>query len=287
VAKQVLGKGLQALIPDSRLEELEREARYIPIAQISSFPGQPRKFFKQDKLENLAKSISQHGIIQPVLVTKSKGGEYQLIAGERRLKAAKEAGLLEIPAVITSIAEDKRLELSLIENIQRENLNPIEEALAYKSMLDDLGLTQEEIAQRISKERSTVTNSLRLLKLPAEIKQDLIDQKISMGHARAVLALNNTGQQLKACRYVTQKGLSVRETEKYVQKCLHPAPQKNLPQPDVQIADLENKLKKSMATKVKISLNKAYKGKISIEFYSAEDLERITNMLLYSEEGIK
>jgi ParB family chromosome partitioning protein len=283
VAKQALGKGLEALIPDSRLEELEREARFIPVEQISSFPGQPRKFFHPDKIGELSKSISQHGIIQPVLVTRTPEG-YQLIAGERRLKAAKAAGLKEIPAVITSIAEDKRLELSLIENIQRENLNPVEEALAYKSMMDDLGLTQDEVAQRVGKERSTVANTLRLLKLPAEIKQSLVDQQLSMGHARALLALNSTRQQLAACQYITKKALSVRDTEKYVHKLLHPAPAKKPPRSDAVIDDLGERLKRKLGTQVKISRSKDYKGKITIEFYSAEDLERITNLILQTGE---
>jgi ParB family chromosome partitioning protein len=284
VAKQALGRGLQALIPDSRLEELEQEAHFIPIEQISSYPGQPRKFFHQDRIEGLAQSISQHGIIQPLVVTRTPAG-YQLIAGERRLRAAKAAGLKEIPAIITSVAEEKRLELSLIENIQREDLNPLEEAMAYNSMMEELGLTQEEVAQRVGKERSTIANTLRLLKLPAEIKQYLVDEQLSMGHARAILSLNNISQQLKACHHIIKKELSVRETERYIQQLLHPTPAKTPPQVDAATANLEERLKRRLSTQVKISRSKKARGKISIEFYSVEDLERITNLILQEGEN--
>ncbi len=279
MAKKALGKGLGALIPDSRLKELEHETYFIPVEEISSFSRQPRKFFQQDKIKELAQSIIRHGIIQPLLVCKKDDG-YELIAGERRLRAAKEAGLKEVPAIISNISADKRLEVSIIENIQRENLNPIEEAMAYNSMIDDLNLSQEEVAERVGRQRSTITNTLRLLKLPAEIKQYVVNEEISMGHARALLSLKTSSQQITACQYVIKKGSSVRDTEKYVQKLQQPkVSNKNLPENNAFMADLEDKLKRKFSTKVKINQNRQKKGRISIEFYSTEDLDRIINLM--------
>ncbi len=285
MAKQALGKGLQALIPDSRLQELEQENRFIPVDQISSYSRQPRKFFHQDKIKELAQSISRHGIIQPLLVTKTAEG-YQLIAGERRLRAAKFAGLLEVPAIIISATEDSKLELSLIENIQREDLNPIEEAMAYNSMVEELELTQEEVAQRVGRERSTISNTIRLLKLPPEVRQYLVDEQLSMGHARALLSLKGAGQQCRVGQHIIKKGLSVREVENMVQKLLRPPGKKTKPQPNVIITDLQERLKKKLSTKVTITQAKKSTGKISIEFYSAEELERITNLILLGNENL-
>lgn len=282
MAKQALGKGLKALIPDSRLQELEQNTRFMPVEQISSYPEQPRKFFHQGKIRELTQSILRYGIIQPLVVTKTAEG-YQLVAGERRLRAAKAAGLREVPVVINSVTDDNKLEISLIENIQREDLNPIEEALAYNSLIEGLGLTQEEVAKRVGKERSTITNTVRLLKLPAVIKQYVIDEQLSMGQARALLSLNNAGKQVTAGKYIMNKGLSVRETEKYVQKLLHPPLPKSPSKPDANLTYLEEKLKQKLATQVKINSSKDYKGKITLEFYSAEDLERITNFILFGD----
>jgi len=277
MSKKALGRGLAALIPDSRLEELEQESYYIPVHQISSYAGQPRKFFHDKNLEELAQSIKNHGVIQPLIVTRTPEG-YQLIAGERRLRAAKLAGLTEVPAIIAPIAEDKKLEVSLIENIQREDLNLIEEALAYQSMQDELGLTQEEIAQRVGKDRSTVANLLRLLKLPVQIKQYLAEGQISMGHARALLALGSTHKQLQVCQRIISHQMSVRETEKYIQRLERPARPK--PSPDAFFQDLEERLKQALSTKVKITHTAPSRGKISIEFYSAEELEHIIQIIM-------
>ncbi len=284
MAKQALGKGLQALIPDSRVQELEQENRFVPVDQISSYSRQPRKFFQQDKIEELAQSVSRHGIIQPLLVTKTVDG-YQLIAGERRLRAAKFAGLQEVPVIIISATEESKLELSLIENIQREDLNPIEEAMAYNSMVEELNLTQEEVAQRVGRERSTITNTIRLLKLPPDIKQHVVDEQLSMGHARALLSLKNSGQQCKISQHIIKKGLSVRDTEKLVQKQLQPTAPKSKSKRDVVITDLEERLKKRLSTKVTITQTKNSKGKISVEFYSVEELERIINLILLENEN--
>ncbi len=282
--KNALGKGLEALIPDSRLEELERHNQYIPVEQISSYDLQPRQFFNEAALEELAASIRQHGIIQPLVVTRVPEG-YQLIAGERRLRAAKLAGLREVPAIITNIAKEQQLEVSLIENIQREDLNPVEEAVAYQNMQDRLGLTQEEISQRVGKERSTVANFMRLLKLPSEIKQCLIEGQLTMGHARAVLALSSQQQQLEVCQRIIQRQLSVRDAERLVQR--QEQPPKSKPAPEVWLQEAEDKLKRALSTKVKISLQQQKskssprKGKIEIEFYSEDELGRLMEILTY------
>jgi len=284
VIKNALGKGLEALIPDSRLEELERHNQYIPVEQISSYDLQPRQFFKEAALEELAASIRQHGIIQPLVVTRIPEG-YQLIAGERRLRAAKLAGLREVPAIITNIAKEQQLEVSLIENIQREDLNPVEEAVAYQNMQDRLGLTQEEISQRVGKERSTVANFMRLLKLPSEIKQCLIEGQLTMGHARAMLALNSKQQQLEVCQRIIQRQLSVRDAERLVQR--QEQPPKPKPATEIWLQEAEDKLKRALATKVKICLQQQKsksspkKGKIEIEFYSEDELGRLMEILTY------
>lgn len=281
--KNALGKGLGALIPDSRLEELERHNQYIPVEQISSYDLQPRQFFNEAALEELSASIRQHGIIQPLVVTRVPEG-YQLIAGERRLRAAKLAGLREVPAIITNIAKERQLEVSLIENIQREDLNPVEEAVAYQNMQDRLGLTQEEISQRVGKERSTVANFMRLLKLPSEIKQCLIDGQLTMGHARAVLALSSKPRQLEVCQRIIQRQLSVREAERLVQR--QGQPPKPKPASEVWLQEAEDKLKRALSTKVSLcfqpqkSKSSPRKGRIQIEFYSEDELGRLMEILL-------
>jgi len=281
MAKNALGKGLQALIPDSRLEELEQEIRFIPVESIYPQASQPRKLFNSKELEELAQSIKQHGIIQPLIVTQGADGGYELVAGERRLRAAKLAGLAEVPVVVITADENQKLELSLIENIQREDLNPIEEAMAYRELIERLGLTQEEVALRVGKDRSTVANALRLLGLPGEIKNLLLERKISAGHARALLGLPNKAAQLRLCRQVVAQGLSVRETEEEVRRLrrLEGSRPKSEAYTPPWVREVEGLLRERLATKVKLIPVTASRGRVIIEYYSLDELERFLEVI--------
>ncbi len=260
------------------IKEVEKEIK-LDINLVEPNREQPRKQFDEDALIELADSIKQVGIIQP-LVVQQREGYYEIIAGERRWRAAKMAGLKEVPAVIRNYSEKEILEIALIENIQRENLNPIEEALAYKRLIEEFKLKQDEVAEKVSKSRTAVTNSMRLLKLDERVQQMLIDDMISSGHARALLSLEDKEEQYKLAMRVFDEKLSVREIEKMVKAILTPKKEKEeMPKLDFLYKEIEEKMKNIMGTKVSIKAKDKNKGKIEVEYYSQEELERIIELL--------
>ena len=254
-------------------------AMIVKISSVEPNMDQPRKQFDEDALMELSESIKQYGVLHPLLVSDKKD-YYEIIAGERRWRAAKIAKLKEVPVIIKEYSPQEVMEIALIENIQRRDLNPIEEALAYKSLIDEYNLKQEEVADRVSKSRTAVTNSMRLLKLAEQVQTMLINEELSMGHARALLALEKEEVQIDTAKTVIEKGLSVRETEKLVKAILNPK-QAKLPIPstnDVVYEKLSDKLKEIMGTKVNINHKKGGKGKIEIEYYSQDELERLLEL---------
>ena len=276
--RQVLGKGLGALIPERPSPELEgkRAFHFCGIEEVQPNPFQPRKAFDNEDLQNLVASIREKGILQP-LVVRRKGEGYELIAGERRWRAAQRAGIKEVPIIIKDVPDSEILELSLIENIQRENLNPIEEAEAFKRLIEQFHLTQEEVSKRVGKERTTITNTIRLLKLPPEIKQSLADGVITMGHARAFLSLDGSDKQRLALKKVLSGSLSVRQTESMVRRLRSKgpsSPKRNNQEWNPIVEDLQ----RALGTKVRI-VGKNKRGRIEIEFYSPEELDRIIDFL--------
>ncbi len=284
--KKGLGKGLDIMIPEQIInhtadasENVSRET-LIRISNIEPNKSQPRKRFDEDALQELADSIKQYGVIQPLIVQK-KDKHYEIIAGERRWRAARIAGLKEIPAIIKDYSPQEAVEIALIENIQREDLNPIEEAQTYQRLIQEFQLKQDEVAERVSKSRAAVTNSMRLLKLDERVQQMLIDDMISSGHARALLAIENKNSQYNlACKIFDEK-LNVRETEKLVKKVLEEKPQKEsaaTKEEEVIYRDLEDKMRNIIGTKVSIHNKKNHKGSIEIEYYSNEELERIIDL---------
>jgi len=276
-----LGKGLDAIIPDlSKDIESEYRIAEIEIDNIRVNPLQPRKEFNDERMEELRKSVKEKGIIQPITV-RAIGDSYELIAGERRLRAARDVGLKTIPAYIIPVDTDVELvELALIENLQREDLNPIEEANAYHVLANAFNLSHEEIARRVGKDRSTITNSLRLLNLPEQIKNDLRNGVLTQGHARAILSINDEKTQIKIWERIKKANLSVRKVEgivrKYEKKEQLKREQKEELSPFVK--DIEQKLRHFFGTKVKINGNES-KGKIEIEYYSSEDLNRVLELI--------
>jgi ParB family chromosome partitioning protein len=274
--KQALGKGLGALIPDlSSLDDKARKAlgiHEIELDKIVPNEYQPRKTFQTESLKELAASIKEHGVIQPIIVHRI-GSNYGLIAGERRWRAARLAGLKTIPALVKEATKRELIEQALIENIQREDLNPLEAAEAYKRLQDEFKLTQEDLAKRVGKERSTVTNFLRILGLPKELKQSLATGALSMGHAKALLSLERVRDQIQAASAIVRKGLSVREAEALASRLKNPAKETKSRQSH-ELKSVEEKLKKSLGTKVSI-ITKAKGGRIVIEYYSAEELDRL------------
>ena len=299
-AKKGLGKGLGALLggdftEDPISEEKSQEKKvvetkivevpkeiYLKLSLIEPNKEQPRKEFDSEQLEELAESIRQYGVLQPIMVQK-KGELYEIIAGERRWRAAKIAGLKEIPVIIREFDKQKKMEISLIENVQRSDLNPIEEARAYKQLIDEFGLKQEEIAERVSKNRATIANSLRLLKLEPRIQELLIQGIISNGHARALLAIEDMEQQYAAAELIVKNGLSVREVEKLVKSLLKPAKEKQPKKEEKDLSfifqDLEERMKSIMGTKVMIHRKDKSKGRIEIEYYSESELERLVELI--------
>lgn len=264
-------------------EPVEGDKIQVRIASVIPNQEQPRQEFEEESIKDLAESIRQFGVLQPLLV-QQKGKYYEIIAGERRWRAAKEAGLKEIPVILRKFNEQEKMEIALIENIQREDLNPIEEAEAYKKLMDTFELTQEEIAGKVGKNRATVANSVRLLKLARPVRHLLTKGDISMGHARALLALEDQEKQVSTAHQIIQKKLSVRETEKLVKAILNPKkPRKKPDAPDEQIMlafrELEKQLENKMGTKVAIQMHDAEKGKIEIEYTSHADLERILELI--------
>ena len=284
MAKRVLGRGLGALIPNQQdsgtSKILESNIRQgianLPIDKIKTNKYQPREDFSQDSLKELAQSIKEKGFIQPVLV-RAREGEYELIAGERRFRAAEMLNLKEVPAIIKDVSDLDSLELSLIENVQREDLNSIDQAKAYKRLLDEFNMTQEGISDTIGKDRTTVANILRLLKLPHKIQQHVSRGTISMGHARAILGLDTEIEQMRLCTKVIKNELSVRDTERYAKEISTPS-KKKLLEKDPNLISIEEKLREVLGTKVKI-IKRKRGGRLEIEFYSDSDLERILTLL--------
>lgn len=288
VRKGGLGKGLDSLITNkvgtaetTRAPEPDKDVTFVKIAKVEPNREQPRKNFDEDALLELSESLKQYGVLQPLLV-QNKNDYFEIIAGERRWRAAKMAGLKEIPVIIKNLSNQEIVEISLIENIQREDLNPIEEALAFKRLLEEFNLKQDEVAERVSKSRTAVTNSMRLLKLDERVQQMVIDDMISTGHARALLAITEKEKQYNLAQKIFDEKLSVRETEKLVkklQKQKEEAPKKiednHL---SVFYEELEQKLKSILGTKVAVHQKDKEKGKIEIEYYSKDELERIIEL---------
>ncbi len=274
--KKGLGKGLDMLFSDDNPVSIESGITDLKLVQVEPNSNQPRKTFDNEKLEILADSIKEHGLIQPIIVVKNKKGNYTIVAGERRWRAAKKAGLETIPAVIKDYSDRTVTEVALIENLQREDLNPIEEALGYKSLMDEYKLTQDEISKRIGKSRSAVANSLRLLTLEKELQKYLISGQISEGHARAILSLNGEVLREFLLNRIIDEGLNVRQAEKLAKdlQVVKEEKPKKVTAADIEIEKIKNRLEQGFGTKVKIK-NGASKGKIEIEYYGNDDLERI------------
>jgi len=279
MSKRGLGKGLEALIPKAEHKE---EGLVLEMDTENLTPNlfQPRKNFDKEKMEELKESIKKHGIIQPIVVRKKANG-YEIVAGERRLKAAKEIGLKKIPAIIKAFNNEKSLEIALVENIQREDLNPVEQANAFKRLIDEFNLTQQELAEVTGKSRALVTNTIRLLKLNLEIQKNISEAKISFGHAKLLLSIEDEEVQRAVCDRIIANNLSVRDTENLI-KNIKKAQKKHFKVKNITIErfpEVEGKLRDILGTKINI-LYDGKKGKISIEFYSKEDLRRIAGLLL-------
>ena len=301
IKKKGLGKGLDSLIPDNKsmksvtsektVESKEDAAaksgvQVMKINEVEPNRDQPRKNFDEDALLELSDSIKQFGVLQPLLVRKRKD-YYEIIAGERRWRAAKLAGVKEVPVIEKEYTDQEILEIGLIENIQRENLNPIEEAIAYKRLLEEFNLKQDEVAERVSKSRTAVTNSMRLLKLSDKVQQMIIDDMISTGHARALLAIDDPELQYTLANKIFDEKLSVRETEKLVKEIKNPKkPKEKKPVANSFIyQDLEEKMKSVFGTKVSIASKGKGKGKVEIEYYSDDELEHLFDMMMSIKRG--
>ena len=291
-ARKGLGKGIDAMISGDNtktkqvVKEVVKEVDTIDINKIEPNNNQPRKNFNEDKIHELAESIKQHGLIEPLIVQKGKKGFYTIIAGERRWRAAREAGVKEIPVVVKDYLDQQVMEIALIENIQREDLNAIEEAEAYDRLIRDFNLKQDEVAERVSKSRVAITNSLRLLKLDERVREMIIEDKIKSGHARALLGVSDGDEQYKLAVMIFDNSMSVRETEKMVKKYLadKKKPVKEVREKDTQTEliykDYEEKLKSVIGTKVNINNKGKGKGKIEIEYFSADEFDRIMTMMM-------
>lgn len=278
--RKALGRGLGALLSSDSTVDLGAEPSEVDIESIVPGPMQPRTHFDETSLESLADSIRAHGIVQPLLVRRRDGG-FELIAGERRWRAAKLAGISRVPVVVKEVPDDSLLEIALIENIQRENLNPIEEAQAYKKLIETVGLTQESLASRVGRDRSYITNYLRLLRLPDDVQQLVKEGRLSTGHARTLLALQ-VDLQRRIARQIIDGGLSVRATEQLVQKASDEKPaRRSAPQAvDPNIKAAETKLRRALGTQVKILQAGDGRGKVEISFFNTQDLDRIYNLLM-------
>ena len=276
--RKALGRGLDALIPTTgataTMEGKPAGVRELPISEIGSNPFQPRQHFDDEAIQELAASIRSTGVLQPVLVRSQGDGGYQLVAGERRLRAASLAGLSRIPAVVRVVSDREMMELALIENIQRENLNPIEEARAFQTLVEKVGMTHDQLSDRVGKQRSSITNALRLLVLPAEV-QDMVSRgTLSAGHARALLGLDKSGDQLAAARYVSTKGFSVRRTEGFIRRKLRRMHSRPRVAQRSGLGEWETRLEQRFGTHVTITRGRKG-GKVEFEYYSQEDLERL------------
>lgn len=304
MAKFGLGKGLGALIPESEvevhLESLEGGSRpvptdglrSVPLGKLVPNPNQPRKIFDEAALNELAASIRQHGIIQPVIVEESQDGSFLIIAGERRYRAAEKAGLREVPVVVRSFSPEKKLEIALIENVQREDLNPVEEAEAYKALMEHSSLSQEEVAEKVGKSRPAVANALRLLKLPEDILAALRSGELSSGHARAILAVLGPADQATLFRRILDEGLSVRQAEALASDLnagKRPESAKKSDKPSrpltVELKDMEQRLIGYLGTKVQLKGDEK-KGSITIEYFSMDDLERVYDLMTGDKSGL-
>ncbi|MBM6686200.1 ParB/RepB/Spo0J family partition protein [Faecalicatena contorta] len=295
-----LGKGLDSLIPDNKsaktpktenkkaeeTAELKSGEQMMKINMVEPNRDQPRRNFEEDALLELADSIKQYGVLQPLIVRK-RNDYYEIIAGERRWRAAKMAGVKEVPVIIKEYNEQEILEIALIENIQRENLNPIEEAMAFKKLLEEFNLKQDEVAERVSKSRTAVTNSMRLLKLDQRVQQMIIDDMISTGHARALLAIDDPEQQYALANKIFDEKLSVRETEKLIKEIKNPKKpkEKKAVENSFIYEDIEDKMKQVLGTKVHVASKGKGKGKIEIEYYSDKELERMFDMIMSIGKG--
>jgi len=285
MARKVLGRGLSALLGDETTKLSGENFLEIDLDLIEPNSEQPRSRFTEEKLEELAQSIRANGIVQPIVVRK-RGARYQIVAGERRWRAAQKAGLQKIPAVIKEVADDKLLELALIENIQRQELNAIEEARAYKNLIDTIGLTQEMIADRVGKNRTIITTFLRLLKLPKDIQKLVEEEKISAGHGRALLMVGDGDSQRRLATKIIELSMSVRETEKAIKrigKDNNQSAEKTMIKPkiDANVRVAETKLRRFLGTQIDILPDgKGTGGKIEIEYYSNSDLDRIYSLIL-------
>ncbi|MFA7170358.1 MAG: ParB/RepB/Spo0J family partition protein [Candidatus Paceibacterota bacterium] len=288
--KSSLGTGLSSLIPEKTKRvntdggmslNHESEVVRLPVDEIIPNPNQPRYFFDGDNLKDLAESIREHGVVQPIIVTKLSNGKYELIAGERRLRASKLIGKREIPAIIREADNQEKLELAIIENIQRHDLNPIEEAKAYKRLKDEFSLTQEEISKKMGKGRVVIANTMRLLELPIEIQRGVIEKKITEGHARAILGLDNPEKQRALYELILKAKMTVREVENKVREITVPSHKRkifeNISDPELQ--EVENRLQQSLGTKVQVR-KRGSAGRILIDFFSEEDFDKIKKILL-------
>jgi ParB family chromosome partitioning protein len=267
--RKALGRGLGALIPAR--QDRSGEQNHVLISLIRPNPFQPREVFSVDSIGELAESIRQKGVLQPLVVRKVVGG-YELIAGERRFRAAQRAGLTEVPVVVREAGDDEVLEIALIENIQRENLNPLEEARAYRRLMDEFGLTQEQVADKVAKDRSTVANTLRLLQLPDEVKEQIVRGNLSAGHARTLVNVGSAAEQVAIARDVVGRKLSVRDTENLVRSHRRRTV-------DADHRALEDRLSRSLGTKVKLHLRRGGRGKIEVQFYSLDELNGLVDRL--------
>ncbi|UCH81252.1 MAG: ParB/RepB/Spo0J family partition protein [Nitrospiraceae bacterium] len=276
--KPALGKGLSALIPEKKVDT--KDVRELKIDAIVPNEYQPRRIFNDKTLNELVASIKEKGVIQPVIVRKTAGSVYQLIAGERRWRSAKLAGLNHIPVIVKDAAPVEALELALIENIQREDLNPLETAEAFQRLIKDFNLTHDDLSRKVGKDRATVTNYIRILKLPANIRKWIAEGSLTIGHAKALLQVNDQRQQIEIATRIIRKGLSVREAEALCKKgssgTKHPVTKAAV---DPQIASLEEKMMHSLGTKVRLIHKSNKKGRIEIEYYSLDDLDRLLDIL--------
>ncbi|MGQ9632364.1 MAG: ParB/RepB/Spo0J family partition protein [bacterium] len=275
MAKKALGRGLGALIPT--VEDVGEMVREIDVDAISPNPYQPRQDFDEAKMKELAKSIEEQGMILPILVRANGGGGYELVSGERRIRAAKIAGLKKVPCIVREIPDEKLLEVALIENIQREDLNPIEEAEAYRRLEKEFGLTHEEIAKRVGKDRSTITNALRLLRLPRDVRDRLADGSISPGHARALLGVDSAREQIRLCRSIIEQRLPVRAAERLVRRRKYGDNEVGGAEEDPQLREIEGRLREILGTRVRVRYRNG-RGKIEIEFYTEDEFNRILEM---------
>lgn len=291
-AKFGLGRGMMALVDENELDEsVKKESINISVDNIMPNRYQPRKNFNEAALQELADSIKEKGVIQPIIVTELGGGRYELVAGERRLRASKLAGMKDIPALIRNFTDNERLEIALIENIQREELNPIEEALAYKEIMEKLSVSQEEMARRVGKNRSSVANTLRLLKLPEQVREQVAGGEISEGHARAILSLNDMDKMLAFARWIIETGASVREAEEASKtfgtaETVRPETNQNESRvlKDNPLVDLEERFIKTLGAKVQIK-GSHKKGRIEIHYFSKEELENIYKAIAERKNG--